>query len=221
MVRRVISTPSMAAESTVSSSAGDASSEESPSVSSISLQTSIDVSQSVDDIDQIWDRNAAVHEQLQSCVHHLISEIATSQPDALAVCAWDGDFTYSQLDALASCVANTILQHGVKYRSVVPLLFSKSRWTSVSMLAIIKVGCIAVALDATQPDKRLLSIVEQVYPHAMISSPEHYQRATSLANVPVIQIDDTLLDPKFSKWAIFHLPYTIHPSDIVYISFTS
>ncbi|KAK7216080.1 hypothetical protein V2G26_004083 [Clonostachys chloroleuca] len=211
----------MAAESTVSSSAGDASSEESPSVSSISLQTSIDVSQSVDDIDQIWDRNAAVHEQLQSCVHHLISEIATSQPDALAVCAWDGDFTYSQLDALASCVANTILQHGVKYRSVVPLLFSKSRWTSVSMLAIIKVGCIAVALDATQPDKRLLSIVEQVYPHAMLSSPEHYQRATSLANVPVIQIDDTLLDPKFSKWAIFHLPYTIHPSDIVYISFTS
>lgn len=213
--------PSMAAESTASSSLGDTSTEESPSVSCISLPTSSDISTSIDDIDQIWDRNATIHEQLQSCVHHLVSEIATSQPDALAVCAWDGDFTYSQLEELASCVAHTILEHGVSPRSVVPLLFSKSRWTSVSMLAIIKVGCVAVALDATQPDQRLLSIVEQVYPQVILSSPEHYRRATSLANVPVIQIDDTILNPKFSKWAIFHLPYTISPSDIVYISFTS
>ncbi|VUC30158.1 unnamed protein product [Clonostachys rosea] len=189
-------------------------------MSCLSLPTSIDISQSIDDIDQIWDRNANVPEQLQGCVHHLVNDIATSQPDALAVCAWDGDLAYSQLDTLASCVAQTILGHGVEPGSVVPLLFSKSRWTSVGMLAIIKAGCSAVALDATQPDKRLLSIVEQVYPRAILSSPEHYQRATSLANVPVIQVDDKLLDLNVSKCAIACSPL-ISPSDIVYISFTS
>ncbi|XHG06007.1 hypothetical protein AWENTII_009218 [Aspergillus wentii] len=106
-------------------------------------------------LDQIWRANAHVPETVSGCVHDLVATIAAHHPDALAVCAWDGDFTYAQLHALSRRVAQRLIARQTPRQSVIPLLFSKSRWTCVAMLAVIQAGCAAVALDATQPDARL------------------------------------------------------------------
>lgn len=173
-----------------------------------------------DELDQIWSWNSSVPDQIQQCVHDLISEIAQST-NSLAVCAWDGDFMYPQLDSLADQVAHHLLSElNIAPRSCIPILFHKSRWTCVAMLAAIKAGCSVVALDPTQPDSRLLSILEQVEPCVMISSERNYGRARSLTeDAMVLQIDDSW-SSKPVNTPTTQLP-SVGPSDIVYISFTS
>lgn len=158
-------------------------------------------------------------ESVPGCVHDLIAAIASHHPDALAVCAWDGDFTYSELNTLACELAHRLIHRGIPHQSSIPLLFSKSRWTCVAMLAIIQAGCAAIALDATQPDTRLRSIVQQTQPQVVIASPTHAIRASRLADCHILVLDDTLLDNQTEGLAE-ELP-VVSPSDIVYISFTS
>lgn len=171
-----------------------------------------------DALDQIWNWNSSVPDQIRGCVHDFISEIAKST-DSLAVCAWDGDFTYPQLDTIADQVAHHLLSElNVAPRSCIPILFHKSKWTCVAMLATIKAGCSVVALDPAQPDSRLLSILKQVQPCVMLSSESNYARASALReDVMVLQIDDSWLS---KPTPTSQLP-TVSSSDIVYISFTS
>lgn len=176
---------------------------------------------SKDDLDLIWSRNLAVPKQVRGCVHHLIASIAASQPTAQAVCAWDGSFTYAELETLANEVACRIHRHGVQPRSCVPILFSKSKWTPIAMLGVIKAGCSAIALDATQPDSRLRSIIHQAQPTAILASAAHHDRARLLGDVGVLQIGDGFLQVLEVPQSLAPSFPTSSPDDIIYISFTS
>ena len=88
----------------------------------------------------------------------------------------------------------------------------------MAMLGVIQAGCAAVALDATQPDARLRSIVGQTKPRAIIASQEHKDRAAGLASVDVLVVDENL--PNSEPDDEQDLP-AVSQSDIVYISFTS
>jgi non-ribosomal peptide synthetase component F len=184
-------------------------------------ETATDGIASAQDLDKIWSLNASVPESIPGCVHDLIKEIAGSQPDDLAVCAWNGDFTYRAFDALTDQFARDLIGLGIRPNSSIPLLFEKSRWTCVAMLGVIKAGCSAIALDTTQPQERLRSIVQQVQPSFIVSSATNFARAQSLTDVPIIQLNDSFLDRQcHSGENDAHLPI-ISPSTIVYISFTS
>ncbi|KAJ4389992.1 hypothetical protein N0V93_007465 [Gnomoniopsis smithogilvyi] len=195
------------------------------------------------DLDQVWKWNATIPDQEQGCVHDLIHSWAKSQPDALAVCAWDGDFTYAQLDRLASNLASRLLVilrrrkqtagNGPQQTSspkIIPILFNKSRWTCVAMLGAIKAGCAVIALDASMPDGRLRSIVQQARPELMLSSVVLGERAKLLVGddsgyeTYCFQLDESSLETlditSNEDPPSFKLP-VVSPSDIVYVSFTS
>ena len=70
--------------------------------------------------------------------HELIELQARLHPRNEAVCAWDGSLTYEELDRRAVCLAKNLVQRGVTSGSWVPLLFEKSKWHIVSMLAVRK-----------------------------------------------------------------------------------
>lgn len=178
-------------------------------------------STSLTDLDKIWQWNGSVPEPVQGCVHGLIHDIAIAQPQAIAVCAWDGEFTYSELDDLANEVAYRLVDLGCAQRSSIPILFSKSKWTCVAMLGVIKAGCNAIALDATQPDSRLRSIVQQASPPAIIASASHHDRALLLANVTILKLDELLLDALDQANKTKPPLPIVQPADLVYISFTS
>lgn len=67
-----------------------------------------------------------------SVQHHCIHT-----PNSPAVCAWDGQFTYGELDSLSSDLAGLLVAKGVGPEAAVPLYFDKSRWTTVAMLAVV------------------------------------------------------------------------------------
>jgi non-ribosomal peptide synthetase component F len=60
------------------------------------------------------------------CIHEAIHDQAVSDPKREAVCAWDGTFTFGELDNLASKLACHLRMQGVGPEVRVALLFDKS-----------------------------------------------------------------------------------------------
>ncbi len=60
------------------------------------------------------------------CVHDVFADQGVQQPDAEAVCAWDGSLTYRELDQAAAKLAGRLVQCGVGPEVLVPLCFEKS-----------------------------------------------------------------------------------------------
>lgn len=170
------------------------------------------------DQDIIWGWNHNLPERVNELLHNIIHERAVENPESLALCAWDGDMTYKELDDLSTKLAFRLVDEGVVANQIVPVCFEKSKWATVSMLGVLKAGGGFVLLDSALPEQRLATIVKQVSPPVLLSSGTNLSLATRLAN-NVIQVDEgffqaiteqpsrTLVDPS--------------PESIMYVVFTS
>lgn len=122
------------------------------------------------DLENIWAWNKLCPEPIERCVHEIFEEKAQDQPDALAICAWDGDLMYGELDQLATNLANRLTKLGVRPGLLVPLCFEKSMWTTVAMLGVLKAGGGFVMLDPSLPERHLHLITQQVKADLILSS---------------------------------------------------
>ncbi|KAK4073144.1 uncharacterized protein Triagg1_5424 [Trichoderma aggressivum f. europaeum] len=125
---------------------------------------------SVPDLQQLQKWNSALPETLDRCIHDIIDERVKAQPNAPAICSWDGDLTYLELDRLANGLANRLSQLGIGQGMVIPLCFEKSLWTSVAILAVLKVGGAFALLDTSLPEQRLQAIVDQIEAKIILTS---------------------------------------------------
>ena len=151
--------------------------------------------------------------------HDLFSRRARQNPNAMALCAWDGEVTYIELDDLSTRLAQ-YLRAELKVGSgvMVLLCFEKSMWTSVSMLAVIKAGGSFVPMDTEQPEDRLLSMIEQTGAKIVLCSSLKLRLASRLAKLTVV-IDDASV--KSMKRKDEEISNTVDPSTTMYVVFTS
>ncbi|KFY16870.1 hypothetical protein V492_01041, partial [Pseudogymnoascus sp. VKM F-4246] len=173
------------------------------------------------DLHDIWTWNATVPEAVDACVHDLIAERTAQQPDAPAICAWDGDLTYHELDELSTRLAHQLVGLGVGPNVIVPLCFEKSMWTAVAMLAVMKAGGASVAMDSSQPEERLRSIVQQVEAELVLSSAANQAMSKTLMAGNVIIVCRENFDNVDNEKNILPLPPTAKPLDLLYVVFTS
>lgn len=75
------------------------------------------------DLSQICEWNARVPRPHDACLHAVIKEQARRRPQAPAVCSWDGDLTYAELDALFTKLAHQLSRLGVGPEVLVPYAF--------------------------------------------------------------------------------------------------
>ncbi|KAJ5329427.1 nonribosomal peptide synthase [Penicillium brevicompactum] len=92
------------------------------------------------------------------CVHDLIERQSQKQPHTMAVCAWDGNWTYEELAQNAYSLGQKLLGCGISRGKCVGLLLHKSKWTPLLMLAVLKSGCAFVLLNPARPAAYLASI---------------------------------------------------------------
>lgn len=76
-------------------------------------------------------------DQCDQPIHELIARRASTNPDAQAVCAWDGEFTYCELYERSMALAGHLLTSGLSPHTPVPVIVDKSRWAVVAMLAVL------------------------------------------------------------------------------------
>lgn len=117
---------------------------------------------------QQW--NSIEHETVDACIHDIILEQVSAQPAAMAVCAWDCDLTYDELDKKSSQLANHLITLGVGPESFVPLCFEKSAWAIVSLLAVLRAGGAFVLLNPAHPVSRLSEIVQDLNAKVVLCS---------------------------------------------------
>lgn len=139
---------------------------------------------------QAW--NAIVPTTVERCMHEIIQEKALAHPSAPAVCSWDGNLTYNELDMLATQLAQYLVGLGVKQESLVPFCFDKSSWTIVAMLAIAKAGGACVALDPTHPLSRLKSILYDTNARIVLVAPQHHHLFCNMVD-HVVVVESSLM----------------------------
>lgn len=122
---------------------------------------------------QILEWNATSRQAEDQCVHWLIREQTMAQPDAQAICSWDGNFTYRELDTLSTRLAMRLISLGIKPEDIVPLCFHKSGYTIIAMLAVLKAGGAYTAIDPAHPKSRLQEIIQRTKAKVMVALPEY------------------------------------------------
>jgi amino acid adenylation domain-containing protein len=105
-------------------------------------------------------------------VHDVIREQTRIQPDAEAVYGWDMKFTYKELDAYSTSLAHILKKrYHIGPEKLVPLLFEKSAWIVVAMMAVMKAGGGFVPLDISHPLDRINDIISQSNAILVLVSP--------------------------------------------------
>ncbi|PNY29004.1 Nonribosomal peptide synthetase [Tolypocladium capitatum] len=135
-----------------------------------------------EDLDEMRRWNPAVPAPARAVVHELVAAQVHQQPEAEALVSHEGSLTYRQLDNASSRLAGHLwTAHGLRPHARVPLVFEKSLWAVVAMLAVLKVGAANVALNPADPADRLRSLVEDVGADLVLCSPMHQSLASGIA----------------------------------------
>jgi amino acid adenylation domain-containing protein len=122
------------------------------------------------------------------------------------------------LDRLSSALAAHLAGLGVRPEVFVPLLFEKSRWTTVAMLGVMKAGGAFVLLDPSHPRARLQSICLAVSVDIAIASASQAAIAEQLVTrVVALGVEEMKLCEKRSD----QMTPSVAPNNALYVVFTS
>ena len=144
-------------------------------------------------IDQLQTWNGKPLPRLEQCVHTLFSQHAQRQPFAPALDAWDGRYTYAELDAITDRLAVYLMNAGLQIGEFVPLCFEKSVFTIIAMLATLKAGLAFVPIAPDVPDSRLEFLLDNVKASMVLCSKSTEAKVTRLAK-QAFAISDGSLD---------------------------
>ena len=122
------------------------------------------------------------------CVQDFIAGQASSHPSRKAIDGWDRKFSYGELESISERLARYLFRLGSS-GAMIPLCFTKSAWTVIALLGVLKSGAAFVPLDPSHPTDRLIEICSQARGKIILVSPSEAQRFTGFVD-HVISLDE-------------------------------
>ncbi|KAG8666688.1 Beauvericin nonribosomal cyclodepsipeptide synthetase bea1 [Fusarium poae] len=181
------------------------------SMADINLMTEYDCAEI-----QMW--NSQPLEVQNTLIHHEMLKTVSHSPTKTAIQAWDGEWTYSELDNISSRLATHITSLGLgAQQAIIPIYFEKSKWVIASMLAVLKSGNAFTLIDPNDPPARTAQVVSQTRATVALTSKLHRETVQKLTGRCVV-VDDELLQ---SVPASADFSTTIKSQDLAYVIFTS
>ncbi|KAE8406480.1 hypothetical protein BDV37DRAFT_280762 [Aspergillus pseudonomiae] len=168
---------------------------------------------------QIFEWNKAEPVAESGCVHEYFYDQVKKQPDAQAVCAWDGEYTYSQLDVLSEKLAHHLAKLGAGPEVLIPHCFEKSKLATVTMVAIMKSGGAGVGLSSAHPLSRIQDILDGCQARVAVVSAQHAKLLEGLVE-HIVVVDESFLAELPAPTDNCTLPQA-QPSNPAFVSFTS
>jgi amino acid adenylation domain-containing protein len=154
-----------------------------------------------------------------------------------AVSAGGRQYSYRELLEYSNKLANFLIAKGASKGSVVTILTADRYQAIVSIIAVLKAGCVYAPLDPTAPAKRLEAMLSQVEPEWLIAQSDLVEKITPLAHAAwlktrVIYLDRPPSDRSYKEALIYldvlsDFPNANDPGvelngdDICYVYFTS
>src|SRR3989344_7412304 len=114
-------------------------------------------------------------------IQEYVSIAAKKHPNKIAVDFKDKKITYKQLDEETNIIAHTLRNLGCKRNDRVAFCLNKSIDSIKAVIGILKADAAYVPLDAQSPDERLLQIVQDCTPIAIVCNDETKYKAQKLS----------------------------------------
>ncbi|KAJ0424647.1 hypothetical protein BJY00DRAFT_309065 [Aspergillus carlsbadensis] len=163
--------------------------------------------------------NANLPAEPKRCVPEVIHGQVCAHPTASAVCSWDGNFTYAQLDLLSTKLAYHLMDRGVGSEVFVGLCFEKSAWAVVAQVAVLKAGGVFASLDPAHPESRLKGLVDDIDARLVLCSTQYLDKmsqisgsASAINQDTLGQLSDTSTARNFPPLSIRNAAYAIFTS---------
>ena len=146
------------------------------------------------DQETIFNWNSQPSKAIDRCIHHVIEEqLKLRSPRAMAIASWDAQWTYLDLDKLATRLAHHLVANGTGPEVFVSICFEKSSWMIIAALAVLKAGAAFVPLDPTDSVDRLHDIVADIGAEIVLCSSRHRTLCENLA-ARVFSVDPHTMD---------------------------
>ncbi|KAJ6172812.1 Nonribosomal peptide synthetases (NRPS) [Penicillium chermesinum] len=162
--------------------------------------------------------NSAVTPRNERCLHDLVRENVLNRASAVAIDAWDGEMTYSELDDSSRRLASYLVAQGVVTEVMVGLCMDKSKWALVAMLAILRAGGAVVPLGVQYPLARIERIVKDTSMPLILVDPLQQSRIAS--TVPLTIAVDAALD-KILPTTMYDSCDTVTADNMAWVLYTS
>ncbi|KAF2109901.1 hypothetical protein BDV96DRAFT_501853, partial [Lophiotrema nucula] len=157
----------------------------------------------------------------KTLVHQKIEEQVEKDPNASAICTWDGDMTYAELWQKSSRMSAMLKGCGVGPEVLVPFCLERSAWAIVAILSILRAGGAFVPLDPSHPRSRLEHIVGATKARFIVTSNKLASFSQGLAPELFI-VDQEVVDYQCDPPLHTQYPSSdIQPSNLAYVLFTS
>lgn len=170
------------------------------------------------DVQHVLGWNIEPPPRVEETLCSLFLRQAHAQPNAPAVCSWDGDLTYAQLNDLSARLADAIRRQGVGPQQVVALCFGKSQIAVIAMLAVLRAGAAFVNLGIALPRQRQAAILSASGAALLLVDASNNERVREHDTVPSLVVDYEVI-------AALPTPTTplpeVVPSNAAAITFTS
>ncbi|KAL9484759.1 hypothetical protein ACSS6W_003548 [Trichoderma asperelloides] len=158
-------------------------------------------------------------EAQNALIHDAISKKVADAPDNMAVSAWDGEWTYAELDSVSSRLAAYIQSLDLgQGQTILPLCFEKSKWVIASMLAVLKAGRTFTLIDPCDPPARMAQVCRQTGATVALTSKLHSNTICTVIDRCIV-INDSFL--RLLPLDEDQLKPTVNPQDLAYVIFTS
>jgi len=163
--------------------------------------------------------NAHVPAPTLSSLPQEFQSIVQKRPHAEAVCAWDGNFTFSELDRLSTHLALRLRKAGAKPNTYVLISVEKSKWLPVALFGVLKSGAASALLDPTHPRSRHEVVKDQLSAALLVTASDQQDRVAELG-VKLVLVDEQVDCAGVSDAGQSSLPMP-NPSDAAFVVFTS
>ncbi|KAL2106447.1 hypothetical protein VUR80DRAFT_6701 [Thermomyces stellatus] len=172
---------------------------------------------SPEEVVQLARWNEGVPAAQEVLIHDLVRKNCSAQPDQLAVCSWDGELTYRELDLHSDALAQRLVRLGVGPEAAVPVCLEKSKWVPVAQLAVLKAGGVIVPVRA-DPAQRLYGILEDTRAEVALITGQYAPQLRERVS-HVLVIDDAFFEDL--EATTDQVEGRVHPGNAAYIIYTS
>ena len=163
--------------------------------------------------------NPAPRPYPESTVQTLFEKQAVERGDATALVFGAQPLTYRELNAQANRLAHHLIVVGVQPGQAVAIFLERSLEQIVATLAILKAGAVYVPLDIEFPQERIVQMLKDAQPRAILSHSSVAGRLMDVEGVIQLKLDE--LDTELRTHPDSNPDIPGDPDALAYIMFTS
>src|SRR5699024_6362526 len=124
---------------------------------------------------------------LDKSIIHLFEEVVEEHGDNEAL-QWKGDcITYKDLNTYVNNYAMKIQEHGIKTGSPIAILLDRGPEQIISILAVLKTGCVYVPIDPTLPEERIQYILQDSAALGVVTSKTYQSMISDSTDVLLVE----------------------------------